>query len=95
VGSNPASRARIQVLDQRVSSKRASPFFFARAAFRVPDHSAKAVMTERPVLEAKRLLVRKALLAATTGNQFGFGGAANFVKFFRREAGQTPRACGA
>ena len=35
VGSIPASRTRTCVLEQRVSSKRASPFFFVRSAARL------------------------------------------------------------
>jgi AraC-like DNA-binding protein len=63
-----------------------------RAAFLVTDRSAKAVLTERIVLEAKRLLAHTALPVAAIGDQLGFAEATNFVKFFRREAGQTPGA---
>jgi AraC-like DNA-binding protein len=63
-----------------------------RAAHLVTDRSAKAVLTERLVLEAKRLLAHTSLPVATIGDQLGFGEATNFVKFFRREAGLTPGA---
>jgi len=62
----------------------------SRAAFLVTDRSAKAVLTERIVLEAKRLLAHTVLPVATIGDQLGFAEPTNFVKFFRREAGMTP-----
>jgi len=63
-----------------------------RAALLVTDRSAKAVLTERLVLEAKRQLAHTLLPVATIGDQLGFAEATNFVKFFRREAGLTPGA---
>lgn len=51
---------------------------------------AKAVITDRLVLEAKRLLAHSLLPVAGIGDQLGFGEATNFVKFFRRETGLTP-----
>lgn len=64
----------------------------ARAALLVTDRSAKAVLSERLVLEAKRLLAHTMLPVATIGDQLGFVEATNFVKFFRRETGLTPGA---
>jgi AraC-like DNA-binding protein len=61
-----------------------------RAALRVTDRSAKAVLTERLVLEAKRKLAHTLLPVAAVGDQLGFAEATNFVKFFRRETGLTP-----
>lgn len=61
-----------------------------RAVFLVTDRSAKAVLTERIVLEAKRLLAHTVLPVATIGDQLGFAEPTNFIKFFRREAGLTP-----
>ena len=63
-----------------------------RAALLVTDRSAKAVLTERLVLEAKRQLAHTLLPVATIGDQLGFAEATNFVKFFRRETGLTPGA---
>jgi AraC-like DNA-binding protein len=62
----------------------------ARAALEVTDRTAKAVITDRLVLEAKRLLAQTLLPVAVIGDQLGFAEATNFVKFFRREAGLTP-----
>ena len=64
----------------------------ARAALEVTDRTAKAVITDRLVLEAKRLLAHTLLPVAVIGDQLGFAEATNFVKFFRREAGSTPGA---
>ncbi len=64
----------------------------SRAALLVTDRSAKAVLIERLVLEARRLLAHTLLPVATIGDQLGFAEATNFVKFFRRETGQTPGA---
>jgi AraC-like DNA-binding protein len=61
-----------------------------RAALEVTDRTAKAVITDRLVLEAKRLLAHTLLPVAVIGNQLGFAEATNFVKFFRRETGLTP-----
>jgi AraC-like DNA-binding protein len=61
-----------------------------RAALDVSDRTAKAVITDRLVLEAKRLLAHSLLPVAGIGDQLGFGEATNFVKFFRRETGLTP-----
>lgn len=63
-----------------------------RAALEVTDRTAKAVITDRLVLEAKRLLAHTLLPVAVIGDQLGFAEATNFVKFFRRETGLTPGA---
>lgn len=61
-----------------------------RAAIEVTDRTAKAVITDRLVLEAKRQLAHTLLPVAVIGDQLGFAEATNFVKFFRRETGLTP-----
>jgi len=63
-----------------------------RSALVVTDRSAKGVLTDRIVLEAKRLLAHTLLPVATVSDRLGFVEATNFVKFFRRETGQTPGA---
>ncbi len=63
-----------------------------RAALMVTDRNAKAVLTDRIMLEAKRLLAHSVLPVADIGDRLGFSEATNFVKFFRREAGLTPSA---
>jgi AraC-like DNA-binding protein len=63
-----------------------------RAALEITDRSAKAVISERLVLEAKRLLAHTLSPVAAIGDQLGFAEATNFVKFFRREVGLTPGA---
>ena len=64
----------------------------ARAAMLVTERSAKAILTERLVLEAKRLLAHSLLPVATIGDQLGFAETTNFIKLFRRETGLTPGA---
>ncbi|KQQ45126.1 hypothetical protein ASF61_21100 [Duganella sp. Leaf126] len=63
-----------------------------RAAQAFADCTAKAVIVERIMLEAKRLLAHTALPVAVVGGQVGFDEATNFTKFFRREALMSPGA---
>lgn len=63
-----------------------------RASLMVSDRNAKAVLTDRIVLEAKRLLAHSVQSVANIGDQLGFSEATNFVKVFRRETGLTPSA---
>lgn len=64
----------------------------SRAARAVGDRSAKAVLIDRIVLEAKRLLAHSLLPVASIGYEIGFSEPTNFVKFFRRETRLTPGA---
>jgi AraC-like DNA-binding protein len=61
-----------------------------RAAMEVAGVKAKAFITLRINLEAKRLLAHTALSIAQIGERLGFEDPTNFVKFFKREAGCTP-----
>jgi AraC-like DNA-binding protein len=63
-----------------------------RATLAVTAMSAKAFLTQRIVLEARRLLVHSTAPIGTISDELGFDEATNFVKFFRREAGVTPGA---
>lgn len=51
---------------------------------------AKTVITQRLVLEAKRLLAHTTTAVQTIGCDLGFEEATNFIKFFRKETGITP-----
>ena len=53
---------------------------------------AKALINQRLVLEARRLLAHTTLTVQAIGHALGFDEATNFVKFFRKEAGMTPLA---
>jgi len=64
----------------------------SRATLAVTAMGAKAFLTQRIALEARRLLVHTLLPVATISDQLGFDEATNFVKFFRRETGLTPGA---
>ena len=52
--------------------------------------SAKAFLSQRLVLEAKRLLVHTDETIAQIADTLGFDEASNFVKFFRRETDSAP-----
>jgi len=52
--------------------------------------SAKRVLTDRLVLEAKRLLVHTDLTAAAIAGQLGFSEPTNFNRFFVRGTTFTP-----
>jgi AraC-like DNA-binding protein len=64
----------------------------SRAARDVADRSPKTILTDRIVLEAKRLLAHSLLPVANIGYEIGFSEPTNFVKFFRRETRLTPGA---
>jgi AraC-like DNA-binding protein len=54
--------------------------------------TAKAVINQRLVLEAKRLLAYTTLPVQVIGQMLGFDDATNFVKFFRKNVDKTPMA---
>lgn len=54
--------------------------------------TAKRFLVQRLVLEAKRRLIHTHQAVGTIGLELGFDEATNFIKFFRRESGMTPRA---
>lgn len=62
----------------------------SRACLSSTGQTAKAVLTERLLLEAKRLLVHTDLPAAAIATDLGFSEATNFGKFFSRHSGTTP-----
>ncbi len=64
----------------------------SRATLAVTDMGAKTFLTNRIVLEARRLLVHTLSPVAAISDQLGFDEPTNFVKFFRRETGLTPGA---
>ena len=51
---------------------------------------AKALINQRLVLEAKRLLAHSTRAVQAIGSDLGFDEATNFVKFFRKQAGMSP-----
>lgn len=61
-----------------------------RATREVAGLRAKDVISDRAVLEAKRLLVHTRLTVQAIADTLGFDEASNFVKFFKRGAGCTP-----
>ncbi len=61
-----------------------------RACRATADVTAKRVIVERIILEAKRLLAHRTDPVALLSAQLGFDEPTNFVKFFKRETGLTP-----
>jgi len=64
----------------------------SRVCLAVAGVPAKAVIHQRLVLQAKRLLAHTTLAVQAIGHELGFEEATNFVKFFRKDAGMTPLA---
>jgi AraC-like DNA-binding protein len=62
----------------------------SRATHEAEGLSAKAYLSKRIALEAKRMLTHTDLPIAHVADQLGFDEPTNFIKFFRREAGDTP-----
>jgi AraC-like DNA-binding protein len=64
----------------------------SRATYAVAQMSAKTLLVDRLVLEAKRMLAHSSSPVGAIALDLGFDEATNFVKFFRRETGMTPGA---
>ena len=62
----------------------------SRACLRVTGLTAKGVLDERIMLEAKRLLAHTDLPVGRVGQRLGFDEASNFNKFFVRQDGGLP-----
>ncbi len=60
------------------------------AVYKVRGKTPKQIITERIVLEAKRLLVYSTDSIKVIGFELGFGEPTNFVKFFKNNCGMTP-----
>jgi len=67
-----------------------SPRTISRATIEAVGVGPKEYVDRRVLLEAKRLLAHSDLTAARIGDELGFSDAANFGKFFRRGAGDSP-----
>jgi len=63
----------------------------SRACKQAQGESAKKVIDQRIVLEAKRMLVHSPLSITEIGYSLGFSEATNFNKFFRRLVGDSPK----
>lgn len=69
-----------------------APRTLSRAAQQVTGRTAKALIVDRIVLEAKRLLAHDGLTAANCATTLGFLDASNFSVFFRNATGMRPGA---
>jgi AraC-like DNA-binding protein len=63
-----------------------------RACLEATGLAAKAFIAARINLEGKRLLAHTALPVGSIADRLGFEDTTHFVKFFRREVGETPGA---
>ncbi len=63
-----------------------------RACQATSGHSAKALIDQRVLLEAKRLLAHSGDSVEAIALRLGFGGASPLVQYFRRLEGCTPKA---
>ena len=61
-----------------------------RACMMASNCSPKALIEQRLILEAKRLLAHTGLTVEAIGAELGFSEPTNFVKFFRRHGGMRP-----
>lgn len=62
----------------------------SRATQQATGLSAKAYLSQRIALEAKRMLAHTSWPIAQVADKLGFDEATNFIKFFRRETGFAP-----
>jgi AraC family transcriptional activator of pobA len=69
-----------------------APRTLSRAVQQATGRTAKAYITDRIVLEAKRLLAHDRLTAASCASTLGFPDASNFSVFFRNATGMRPGA---
>jgi len=69
-----------------------APRTLSRAVQQVTGRTAKAYITDRIVLEAKRLLAHDRFTAARCATELGFLNASSFSVFFRNTTGQRPGA---
>lgn len=69
-----------------------APRTLSRAVQQATDQTAKSFITDRIVLEAKRLLAHDRLTAAGCARELGFPDGSNFSVFFRNATGLRPGA---
>lgn len=67
-----------------------APRTLSRAVVAATGTTAKAYLTQRLVLEAKRLLVHDRFTAARCARELGFGDPSNFSAFFLAATGERP-----
>ncbi len=69
---------------------RCSTRTLTRHCIEAEGRSAKRVIEDRVLLEARRLLAHDSVTVAALAGQLGFSEPTQFVKFFRRVSGETP-----
>ncbi|QEC78867.1 AraC family transcriptional regulator [Mucilaginibacter ginsenosidivorax] len=66
--------------------------YLSRLTARATGRSTKALINERLMLEAKRMLIYSDVSSKTIAFDLGFGEPTNFTKFFKKQEGTTPAA---
>ncbi len=90
----------VRLLDARYATARdvagyaaalaVAPRTLTRACEAASERTAKALIDDRVAVEAKRLLAYSSLSIAEVAAHLNFSEPTNFVKFFRRTAGESP-----
>lgn len=75
----------VYAAQMNVSEKR-----LANATAKTMGKSPKAIIDERVMLEAKRLLIHTGLSIKEIGYELGYEDPAYFIKYFRKHTGKTP-----
>lgn len=68
-----------------------SPIYLSECIKKVSDKTAKQIIDEYLVLEAKSLLKLTSKTICEIANQLGFDDGSNFVKYFKKQTGLTPK----
>ena len=99
--SNPRFFEFVQLVEQSFTSRRDVKWYaeqmecsqrtLNRDCQNVTGKSAKAVLSERVIIEAKRFLTYGADSVNAVAAKLGFGATTNFVRYFRNETGMTPQ----
>lgn len=79
-------------LDLARESERSNLPRLTRACQQATGRTAKQVIDDRIMLEARRLLVHPTTTIDAIARQLSFSEAGNFAKFFQRHAGENPDA---
>ncbi len=89
-----------QIVEEEYFNHRSIPFYaqrleciektLTRACLSVEGRSAKAILDERILLEAKRVLAHGRDSVADVAQQLGFSETTNFIRFFKKHEQVTP-----
>lgn len=99
--SNRQFLAFVQLVEESFASRRDVTWYATqldcsqrtlnRICQRMMGKTAKEFLSERVVIEAKRLLAYETDTVNEVAERLGFGATTNFVRYFRNETGMTPQ----